>query len=98
MRHLRYIFNAVRRFGIKGIIDYFLRKPRELTYRRRLESTLRPKNPERGITLIACFDRPSSLSKVMRDFAIVLKRAGIPYQTLNIPYASPIPEQETRFL
>lgn len=95
--NIRYIINAVRRFGIKGIIDYFFRKPKERAFRRYLESTLRSEAPERGVTLIACFDYPGSLSKVMRDFAIMLKQAGIPYQTLNISCNNPIPRQELEF-
>ena len=93
--NIRYIINAVRRFGIKGIIDYFLRKPKERAFHRYLKSTLRSKAPERGVTLIACFDYPGSLSKVMRDLAISLKKANVPYQTLNIQCNNPIPKHET---
>lgn len=94
--NLRYIINAIRRFGAKGIIDYFLRKPKERAFRKYLKSTLRNEAPERGVTLLACFDYPGSLSKVMRDLAIMLKKAGIPYQTLNIPCNKPIPANETQ--
>ena len=92
-----YILNAIRRFGIKGIVEYLLRKPSEYIFYRFLQSTLRPEAPERGITLITCFDFPGSLSKVMRDFAIMLKQANIPYQALNIPCKTPIPNHETYF-
>ena len=94
---IKYIITAVRKFGIKGIADYFLRKPKEHAFQRFLKSTMRPQPPERGITIIACLDFPTSLSKVMRDLAIMLKQAGIPYQTLNIPSKTPIPENETKF-
>ncbi len=94
--NLPYIFNAVRRFGIKGIFDYFLRKPREHAFNKSIKTTLRSGLPERGITLISCFDFPGSLSKVMRDFAIMLKQANIPYQTLNMPCKTPIPDSETK--
>ena len=85
---------AIRKYGLKGIIDYLTRKPRELSFQRFLKRTLRSNAPECGVTLVACFDGPLSLSKVMRDLALMLKQAGIPYQALNIPCNNPIPRQE----
>jgi len=95
--NIRYILTAIRTFGIRGIVDYILRKPKEYAFQRYLKSTLRTCPPERGITLIACFDFPGSLSKVMRDLALMLKRTGIPYQTLNRPCKKSIPISEMEY-
>ncbi len=95
---ISYVINAIRKYGFRGVVDYFLRKPKERAFGKSLERTLRKEPPERGITLITCFDYPGSLYKVMRDFAIMLKKAGIPYQTLNIPSKNPIPSQEFEHL
>lgn len=92
--NLRYIINAIGRFGIKGIINYFLRKPKELAFQRLLQSTTTNAPPIRGITLIANFGASFSLSKVMRDLALRLKEAGIPYQTLNVPRDTSIPSSD----
>ena len=93
-RYISYAFYAVKKFGLKGVFDYIVRKPRERRFRQFLENTLRAAPPEKGITLITCFDNSCSLSKVMRDLALVLKKVGIPYQTLNIPCSNPIPRNE----
>ncbi len=85
---------AIRRYGLKGIFEYLARAPRKRLFMKSIERTLRPDPPSIGITLIACFDYPGSLSKVMRDLAIKLNETGIPYQTLNIPCDNPIPSKE----
>ena len=92
--NIRYIINAVRRFGVKGIIDYFLRKPKERAFHNFLHSTTTKESPTRGITLIADFGDSFSLSKVMRDFALMLKKANIPYQTLEISCGATIPNAD----
>ena len=94
---LRYIITAVKRFGIRGIINYLLQKPKEYAFQRYLKSTMREDSPKYGITLVANFNQSTSLSKVMRDFALMLKYAGIPYQTLNLTSKDSIPEQGTKF-
>lgn len=85
---------AVRRYGLKGVLNFVLRHMQK----DKLSNFLRLKNtaskPQPGITIIGTFDHPSSLSKVLRDLALMLKRAGIPYQALNIPCEKPIPESE----
>ena len=90
-------FYALKRYGLKGILDYILDLPREWNFKRRIFATSNPAVlPQPGITLITCFDYPGSLSKVMRDFAIMLKQANIPYQTFNIPCQNPIPPDELK--
>lgn len=95
--NIKYVFNAVRKYGIKGIIDFIAGRKNELAFKKYLKSTMRDKEPETGITLIACFDASGSLNKVMRDLATMLKLAKIPYQTLNLPCRNPIPESELKF-
>lgn len=92
--NIKYVFNAVRKYGIKGIIDYLIGHRKKRAFEKHLRKTMRQNAPEPGITLISCFDYPGSLSKVMRDMAILLKQAGIAYQTLNIPCKTPIPYSE----
>ena len=92
--NLRSACYAIRKYGIKGLFNYISRLPKEWLFFRSINKTIRPSPPERGITLITCFDYPGSLSKVMRDFAIMLKEAGVPYQTLNVPCDNPIPKSE----
>lgn len=95
--NINYIFNAVRKYGVKGIVDFIAGQRRERAFKRYLEKTMRSAPPEHGITLIAGFDYAGSLNKVMRDFATMLKLSGIPYQTLNLPCKKPIPESELKF-
>ena len=92
--NISYVYNAVRRYGIKGIVNFIASRHKDYAFKRYLKGTVRSVEPERGITLISCFDYPGSLSKVMRDFALLLKQAQIPYQTLNIPCKNPIPYEE----
>lgn len=94
--NVSYIYSAVRRYGFKGIVNFIARRHKDYAFKRYLKGTMRSAEPERGITLISCFDYPQSLSKVMRDFAILLKQAQIPYQTLNIPCENPIPYEEIK--
>ncbi len=85
---------SIRRYGIKGIIDFILNRPKAAAFRRELAKTMGDAPPSRGVTLIACFDKANSLSKVMRDIAIMLKETRVPYQTLNLPCEEPIPNEE----
>lgn len=93
--NIRSTFYALQRYGLKGIVDRVLSLPREWFFKHRIFATSDPAvTPKPGITLITCFDYPGSLSKAMRDFAIMLKLSDIPYQTFNIPCKNPIPSNE----
>lgn len=92
--NLKYLFFAIKRYGLTGIKNFIKDRYKTWNFQKSLEKTMRKTDPEPGITIISCFDYPGSLCKVMRDFAIKLKQAGIPYQTLNIPCNNPIPESE----
>lgn len=86
------MFNTIKQYaeklktwGIKGAIDYL----RASAVRNNLVSTLEanakefPIKPTPGITVIGQFNDQNSLSKVLRDFIIKLRKAGIPFQTYN---------------
>lgn len=86
--NLTYIIKGIRRFGLRGIIDQLKDIPKKRSLDRWMrKSCIRTKGftPEKGITLIASFSYPGSLSKTMRDFAIRLKANGIPYQAYDLP-------------
>lgn len=92
---LRYIFNALRRYGIKGVFTFFAGRLHDRTFMRKLKKTLKEHPPKAGFTLIAEFHSPIGLNKVMRDLAIMMKDAGIPYQTIDKPCLNPIPKSAT---
>ncbi len=88
--NLKYIFGAVRRYGLRGIFDQLKDIPKRRSFDRWMtKSCIRTEGftPEKGITLISSFSYPGSLSKAMRDFAIRLKANGIPYQAFDLPSA-----------
>lgn len=92
--NLKYLLFAIKRYGFTGIKNFIKDRYKTLKFQRNLKKTMRKASPEFGITIISCFDYPGSLCKVMRDFAMRLKQAGIPYQTLNLPCDNPIPKME----
>ncbi len=83
MREISFYIKSVKRYGIRGVIDYFKRLPCDIKTKRQLTRSIIHTPPISGITLLAPFLQPTSLSKVMRDFAFKLKEANIPYQTCN---------------
>ena len=85
---------AVRRYGIKGVIDFIKRHTQRDEISRFLKEKCTAAEPQRGITVIGTMDTGESLSKVLRDLVFMLKKAGIPCQSLNVPGNIPIPESE----
>lgn len=85
---------AVRRYGLKGIVEYIQRPFRQDSTARFLRDRTLSITPKPGITIIGNFDQPFSLSKTLRDFAYLLKESHIPFQALNIPEQNPIPASE----
>ena len=70
---LKHIIGSIRLYGLRGIIDQLKEIPKKRGLDRWMrKSCIRTKGftPEKGITLIASFSYPGSLSKTMRDFAI----------------------------
>ncbi len=93
MKTLLSIFNRVRLWGIKGVWNYAIRLFSNWRIRRWFRANARrhPMKPERGITILADMTNQSSLNKVMRDFAYALKKAGIPFQALDLHPENALP-------
>lgn len=87
-------FYAVRRYGLKGVIEYILRIFHQDCTTEFLRARAVSAAPTPGITIIGNFDQPFSLSKTLRDFACLLKESHIPFQTLNTEEENPIPDSE----
>ncbi len=89
------IIDKIRVWGFTGILNFFKAKYGNAVQRRRLAALVRRsrvKEPERGITVIGEMTGRVSLSKVLRDFILNLKDAGIPcqaYDTLLKPQIPP---------
>lgn len=83
----------VRKWGIRGVIDYLSRISKNRRTVKKLAKYFDPALvPTRGITLIGEMRRSYGLSKTMRDFAYSLKDAGIPFQAYDMSEESEIPE------
>ena len=76
-------FKKVLQFGPRGVLGYAKTFRYRYRVRRALLASRRGGVPERGITLVGCFTQYGSPSKVVRDFATALKKAGVPFQTFN---------------
>ena len=89
------IIDKIRVWGFTGILNFFKSKYGNAVQQRRLAALVRRsrvKEPERGITVIGEMTGRVSLSKVLRDFILNLKAAGIPcqaYDTLLKPQIPP---------
>jgi len=87
--NLRHIILSVRHYGIVGIWNFIIRQRSERAFRLSLQRTNRTAAPEPGITIIGGFRQPTSLGKVLRDLAILLKKSEIPFVVFfNFDYAS----------
>ena len=90
-------WSKFRTWGWTGVRDFLLRKYRAVVYRRRMArmAVCKPRFPrERGITVIADLTGQQALSKTMRDFLIMLRRVGIPYQTYDTRPRPAIPRED----
>lgn len=88
---------SITRYGICGIINYILGYKKRIAKKyllRRLERTGREEDVKPGITIIGNFADSHSLSKVLRDLAIMLKKVGVPYQAYNTNTSPSIPDSE----
>ncbi len=91
------LFSSVRRYGVRGIIDYALNTRKRIDKNssfRKMERTPADQAIEKGITIVGNFSSPHSLSKVLRDLAIMLKKAKVPYQAYNTNTSPAIPDSE----
>ena len=94
---IKHAFFSVRRYGLRGIIDFLKAKLERDASIRKMAATLvnNPSGkPLPGITIIGPMSDGYSLSKVLRDFVIRLKECGIPYQALDTNCSTRIPEFE----
>ncbi len=95
MREISFYIKSIKLYGMRGVVNFIKRSPRDFLIRRKLASSVKSDIPPiPGLTLLAPFLRPDSLSKVMRDFAFNLKDANIPYQTFDISENCQIPEKD----
>jgi len=98
MMKLKFIISAIRRYGIGGVIAFFKRTVSNDPLNEYLSLKCANATPIPGITIVGHFDQSYSLSKVLRDFAIMLGKSGIRFQALNIPSEHPIPKYEYEHL
>lgn len=98
MNSLISLFNRIRLWGVKGILDYIVRQFANAKTRSFFLANAKkyPMKPEKGITIIADLTHGSSLSKVMRDLAFALKKAGIPFQTFDLHPRAGIPADDVK--
>ena len=85
------VWDKLRIWGIRGAIDYMVRKYRDGRINRMFWNNARSypcANPERGVTVVGPISDKGSLSKVLRDFCFSLKDAGIPFQTFDLGSSS----------
>lgn len=95
------LLSSIKRYGVRGIVDYILsikRRTEKSSSFHKLERTPTDKPIEKGITIVGNFSSPHSLSKVLRDFAIMLRKANIPYQAYNTNTSPDIPNSEFEHL
>lgn len=81
------VWDKLRIWGIRGAIDYIVRRYRDGRINRMFWNNARSypcANPERGVTVVGPISDKGSLSKVLRDFCFSLKDAGIPFQTFDL--------------
>lgn len=73
------------RWGPRGLLSYMQARLRSRSLRRQLRRSFNRKlTPVRGVTVIGKLTVKGSNSKVLRDFVVSLKQAGIPYQTFDL--------------
>ena len=85
------VWDKLRIWGIRGAIDYMVRRYRDGRINRMFWNNARSypcANPERGVTVVGPISDKGSLSKVLRDFCFSLKDAGIPFQTFDLGSSS----------
>lgn len=98
MKSPSYLLSRIRLWGLKGIFNYILHRFYIAGKRRFFLRNARkyPMCPAKGITILADMTQHSSLSKVMRDFAFALKKAGVPFQTLDLHPRADFPHSDIK--
>ena len=88
---------TVRRYGVRGVIDFIRSLPHRHATFRTLKNALIADpawKPEPGITVIGLLSHASSLSKTLRDFVTRLKECGIPCQAYDTGTDETMPASE----
>lgn len=90
------IVGKIRLWGVKGVMEYLCRIGKIRRGAKWFISNARMpgNNKAFGITLVGPMRTTSSLSKVLRDFAFMLRESGIPYQTFDTCKYSEVPEED----
>lgn len=93
---IRQYAEKLRTWGIKGAFDYLHASMTRSHIVSAFEDNARefPIDPVPGITVIGQFNDPTSLSKVLRDFIIKLRKSSIPFQTYNTSTAETLIQRE----
>jgi glycosyltransferase involved in cell wall biosynthesis len=92
---IKHAIASIRRYGLRGVIDFLKRVPRQNAISRRLAKSIDPNlQPQPGITIVGALSQYSSPSKVLRDFVIRLRECGIPCQAFDTNDGKKIPESE----
>lgn len=97
LMNFSHAIGSLRRYGMRGTIDFLLDHANRSAFRRKMAATLisDPRwRPQPGITVIGCMSRPNSLCKVLRDLVIRLKACGIPCQAFDTCRDATIPRTE----
>ena len=95
--NLKVAWSKFKTWGFVGVRNYVVGIFVNRHNRRRLRRLISkaPAHPqERGITVIADLTGRQALSKTMRDFVMMLRRAGIPCQTYDTRRKPDIPESD----
>ena len=85
-------FKSLRVWGIKGLMGFIRRWP--VLHRLRSSDRYVIRNPQRGVTLVGPFSSHSGIARTMRNFASMLKSAGIPFQTFDMNEKPTLPESD----
>ena len=82
-----FYWRRFRVYGMKGVRTFLLCRKRSFFIRRffiRSAQRFVAQTPERGLTLVGNLTCGFSISKTFRDLAHALKKAGIPFQALDM--------------
>lgn len=82
-------------WGFKGVVDWFIHRGRTRRERRFFLENAKQhpySKPEKGITIVGPLSSFDSLPKALRDFALCLKDAGIPFQALDTEHGGLVSE------
>lgn len=80
------IVARLARWGVKGVLEWMLKKLRMASNRRFIRSSARRHrghSPIRGVTVVGPLTQSWSMSKTLRDLLVRLRECDIPFQTFD---------------